>query len=885
VLDTLQLDNTGTFSITISNDSSAYSASADTIVITLSGYFTSPDQASNSIYASDTLIYRNHKTPVVSLYSTNFEECYIYPNPLPYVLYELETAQNSTVYYSINYEGLYSYVSSGSQFAMNFPDDIYPNPQLPYSLEQGFTMQFSNSDISLDFSSTFNFDSNVDTSSYVLLESSTALAIVPENSDLIIRIDSIDYGACIATYNNSINTITTPSIVLSLNSNNQVNLYGNSDYQFSPITYYDWFASASDYSYYWPLFIFEGPAVVFSTYLHNNLSNDQYDIDISVLINADTAVFHITDEQRLDTDTIDDYIFELDFSLNELGAIFFKGTVDTFPRNDSLKIQILGYSGLDGCFHTAPLIPYDESTQVPSSFNFSFNPSIWLGTDTISLSCSDIPHYLHSPVLPEQTSPDEYPNFIYQSGVTFWFTDYNDPLHSFAGWDSTFQVLTPGIYYSAVTDSAHNVFYEKQYVVLLNESGASCDDLNPCTLNDITQPDCTCVGTYTDTDEDGVCDALDDCDSSPAGAVCDDGDECTLNDVIQTDCTCSGLFSDGDGDGICDAQDPCNNSLAGGSCDDGDNCTVNDIIQADCSCVGTYSDNDGDGLCDASDPCDNFLSGNPCDDNNPCTMNDILQADCSCTGILADADGDGVCDAEDNCDNTLAGTVCDDGDACTVNDVIQADCACAGSFADTDGDGICDGQEVGGCTDSEACNYNASATDDNGTCSYVESFAIVGNTNVNAGMTEEYTYPGQPSGSFEWVATPGTITAGQGTPLVSVVWDDTPNGTVQVTETNETNCIGQPVVLEVNITPNAITAFGSSSLRLYPNPANDLMFVSGNIPSSTKLSLFNSIGQCVETGSFQTPIDVSRFAEGMYYLRLELDGTAIQKAFTIIHHP
>jgi hypothetical protein len=63
-----------------------------------------------------------------------------------------------------------------------------------------------------------------------------------------------------------------------------------------------------------------------------------------------------------------------------------------------------------------------------------------------------------------------------------------------------------------------------------------------------------------------------------------------------------------------------------------------------------------------------------------------------------------------------------------------------------------------------------------------------------------------------------------------------------------------------------------------------VLFVSGNIPSSTKIALFNGIGQCVETGSFQTSIDVSRFAEGMYYLRLELDGTTIQKAFTIIHH-
>ena len=35
---------------------------------------------------------------------------------------------------------------------------------------------------------------------------------------------------------------------------------------------------------------------------------------------------------------------------------------------------------------------------------------------------------------------------------------------------------------------------------------------------------------------------------------------------------------------------------------------------------------------------------------------------------------------------------------------------------DSDGDGICDEQEIGGCTDIQAVNYNPNATDDNGSC-------------------------------------------------------------------------------------------------------------------------------------------------------------------------
>ena len=35
---------------------------------------------------------------------------------------------------------------------------------------------------------------------------------------------------------------------------------------------------------------------------------------------------------------------------------------------------------------------------------------------------------------------------------------------------------------------------------------------------------------------------------------------------------------------------------------------------------------------------------------------------------------------------------------------------------DSDDDGVCDADEIAGCQDANACNYNASATDDDGSC-------------------------------------------------------------------------------------------------------------------------------------------------------------------------
>jgi hypothetical protein len=245
------------------------------------------------------------------------------------------------------------------------------------------------------------------------------------------------------------------------------------------------------------------------------------------------------------------------------------------------------------------------------------------------------------------------------------------------------------------------------------EPGTPCDDFDPCTINDVIIADCFCLGTFADVDGDGTCDANDLCAGQEAGTACDDNDACTINDVIQSDCTCAGTFADGDGDGTCDANDLCAGPEAGTACDDNDACTINDVIQSDCTCAGTFADADGDGTCDANDLCAGPEAGSACDDSDACTINDVIQSDCTCAGTFADADGDGTCDANDLCEGPEAGTACDDNDPCTVNDVIQSDCTCAGTFADGDGDGTCDandlcaGPEAGtACDDNDPCTVN-----------------------------------------------------------------------------------------------------------------------------------------------------------------------------------
>ncbi|MGB0463084.1 MAG: hypothetical protein ACPGOX_08635, partial [Flavobacteriales bacterium] len=98
-----------------------------------------------------------------------------------------------------------------------------------------------------------------------------------------------------------------------------------------------------------------------------------------------------------------------------------------------------------------------------------------------------------------------------------------------------------------------------------------------------------------------------------------------------------------------------------------------------------------------------------CTDASACNYNaDATEDDGSCLQLdeCGVCGGDGIADGACDCDGNgpAAGYDCD-----------------GNCLNDADGDGTCDEFEESGCTDAAACNYNASATEDDGTCSYPET--------------------------------------------------------------------------------------------------------------------------------------------------------------------
>ena len=118
-----------------------------------------------------------------------------------------------------------------------------------------------------------------------------------------------------------------------------------------------------------------------------------------------------------------------------------------------------------------------------------------------------------------------------------------------------------------------------------------------------------------------------------------------------------------------------------------------------------------------------------------------------CDGnCLSDTDGDGVCDEFEvgGCDddaacNYDAGATDNDGSCTYAADGYDCDGNC---LSDTDGDGVCDEFEVSGCDDTAACNYDAGATDNDGSCTYAaDGYDCDGNCLADAdgdGVCDEF---------------------------------------------------------------------------------------------------------------------------------------------------
>ena len=174
----------------------------------------------------------------------------------------------------------------------------------------------------------------------------------------------------------------------------------------------------------------------------------------------------------------------------------------------------------------------------------------------------------------------------------------------------------------------------------------------------------------------------------------------------------------------------------------------------------TVFDNDGDGICDedeilgcTDEEAYNYDPEADQDDGSCLDLGCIYPLACNydpeaevddggclypefgedCDGnCILDSDGDGICEGDDTCIGTVDECgICNGPGAvfeCGCAPLPEGACDCDGNVpdatgecggdctSDVDADGVCDDEEVPGCTDPAACNFNPDATDDDGSC-------------------------------------------------------------------------------------------------------------------------------------------------------------------------
>lgn len=106
--------------------------------------------------------------------------------------------------------------------------------------------------------------------------------------------------------------------------------------------------------------------------------------------------------------------------------------------------------------------------------------------------------------------------------------------------------------------------------------------------------------------------------------------------------------------------------------------------------------------------------------------------------------------------------------------------------------------KIYGCLDPNSCSYNPEATVSDESCTYLQTNAVEGNTQVAFLSSAEYTYPLPQGSTANWQVTNGEIVSGQGTESISVKWHLEDSGTISVRENNGI-CSSLPQQLQVSI--------------------------------------------------------------------------------------
>jgi PKD repeat protein len=159
---------------------------------------------------------------------------------------------------------------------------------------------------------------------------------------------------------------------------------------------------------------------------------------------------------------------------------------------------------------------------------------------------------------------------------------------------------------------------------------------------------------------------------------------------------------------------------------------------------------------------------------------------------------------------------------------------------------------------------------------------IEGENLVCDNHSEDYEVADNDGSSYNWTVTGGTISTGQGTYTITVLWGEAGVGLISVEEQSGDGCSGTSDEFEVTIDDctGIDEASDENALMLFPNPTSNELNVSFNTSDDhITIVVYNQLGQKMIAQEINTSnetkslkLNVANFTKGMYSIEIKSKG-------------
>ena len=171
------------------------------------------------------------------------------------------------------------------------------------------------------------------------------------------------------------------------------------------------------------------------------------------------------------------------------------------------------------------------------------------------------------------------------------------------------------------------------------------------------------------------------------------------------------------------------------------------------------------------------------------------------------------------------------------------------------------------------------------------SSSITGPASVTPNQTAIYSVPAQAGMQYLWAVTNGTITSGQGTYIITIMWDGGASAnagtSVAVTETNDIQASKTTTQVISMTTTDINKGLGSTGISVFPNPAkNQFTIEMPTANTAVNYTLYSTSGIQMQAGAFNASASgntiTTQVPAGMYQLVLNYDGMLTSTRLAVI---